>query len=218
MDSINSFLHVLTTVERVISRLKADSEIIRRLAEAENMDEAYAVSLRLERYSERCTILTRMLPIYTYHPMAYQDVREVMLQTVPVEIGFTDEGWFLLRMPNLLPKKEVLNSRNYIRSYLYPSMERYFAEKGPVRFEDCILIFRHVYDKTRPERAMRDHDNIETNTVADIVAMFVLTDDGPSLCSHYYCSAAGEMDYTEVYVVPRSDFPLWLERVQNPVF
>ena len=57
----------------------------------------------------------------------------------------------------------------------------------------------------------RDHDNIEVNMVSDIVAMYVLADDCPSVCSHYYCSAAGEEDRTTVYVVPKQDFPKWLQ-------
>ena len=57
---------------------------------------------------------------------------------------------------------------------------------------------------------MRDHDNIETNMVSDIVAMYVMPDDAPSICSHYECSVMGEDDRTEVYVVPRMDLPQWL--------
>ena len=35
---------------------------------------------------------------------AYADKR--MEEAVPIEIGFTEEGWFCLRMPILLPRKE----------------------------------------------------------------------------------------------------------------
>ena len=89
-------------------------------------------------------------------------------------------------------------------------MRAFFEKQLPVRYRDGILIYRHVYDKARPERKKRDHDNIEINMVSDIVAMYVMTDDGPSVCSHYYCSAEGSEDRTEVYVVPKWDFPIWL--------
>lgn len=36
----------------------------------------------------------------------------------------------------------------------------------------------------------------------------------PRRCAHYYCSAAGEVDCTEVYVVPASRFPEWLAAAQ----
>lgn len=58
---------------------------------------------------------------------------------------------------------------------------------------------------------MRDHDNIEINMVSDIVAMYVMPDDGPQVCSHYYCSAGGTTERTEVYVVPKQEFQTWLE-------
>ena len=79
-----------------------------------------------------------------------------------------------------------------------------------MRYQDCVLIYRHVYDRARPERKMRDHDNIEINMVSDIVAMYVMPDDSPAVCSHYYCSTAGQEERTEVYVVPKKEFPIWL--------
>ena len=61
---------------------------------------------------------------------------------------------------------------------------------------------------------MRDHDNIEVKSVIDAVAFFVLYDDGPLTCEHFYCSAAGDENRTEVFVVPRSDFVKWLTDVK----
>lgn len=125
-----------------------------------------------------------------------------MTETIPVEIGFTAEGWFALRIPALLPKK-ISGSADYIRSFLYPAMRSFFHDKFPVRYRDCVLVYRHVYDRNRPERRWRDHDNIEVNMVSDIIALYVLPDDTPAVCSHYYCSAAASDDRTEVYVVPK---------------
>ena len=79
-------------------------------------------------------------------------------------------------------------------------MQKFFDGKPPVRFTDCVMVFRHVYDQTHPERAMRDHDNIEVNMVSDIVALYVLPDDSPRVCTHYYCSAAGPEERTEIYI------------------
>ena len=90
------------------------------------------------------------------------DTDNLIALCIPVEIGFTVEGWFSLRLPMLLPKKAE-GSADYIRSFLYPAMREFFMEKEPVRFKDCVLIYRHVYDRFRPERQKRDHDNIEIN-------------------------------------------------------
>ena len=170
---------------------------------------AYEQALRLEETAERLVLLTRVLPAYTGSGMAKRDVENAMKRCIPVDMGFTAEGWFRLCIPALLPKKGS-GSADYIRSFLYPAMQEYFQEKEPVRFTDCVLVYCHVYDRERPERRMRDHDNIETNMVSDIVAMYVMPDDAPAVCSHYECSVMGEDDHTEVCVVPGTDFPQWL--------
>lgn len=173
------------------------------------MQVAYEQAMRLEETAERLVLLTRVLPAYTGSDVARLEVDNTMKLCIPVDMGFTAEGWFRLCIPALLPKKGS-GSADYIRSFLYPAMQEYFQRKEPVRFTDCVLVYRHVYDRNRPERRMRDHDNIETNMVSDIVAMYVMPDDAPSVCSHYECSVMGEDDHTEVFVVPRMDFPQWL--------
>ncbi len=178
-------------------------------SQAHQLHMAYEQALRLEEMAERLVLLTRVLPASTGSDMAKRDVENAMKLCIPVDMGFTTEGWFRLCIPALLPKKGS-GSADYIRSFLYPAMQEYFQRKEPVRFMDCVLVYRHVYDRERPERRMRDHDNIETNMVSDIVAMYVMPDDAPSVCSHYECSVMGEDDHTEVYVVPRTDFPQWL--------
>lgn len=170
---------------------------------------AYEQALRLEETAERLVLLTRALPAYTGSDVARLEVDNTMKLCIPVDMEFTAEGWFCLCIPALLPKKGG-GSADYIRSFLYPAMKEYFQKKEPVRFTDCVLAYRHVYNRNRPERRMRDHDNIETNMVSDIVAMYVMPDDAPTVCSHYECSVMGEDDHTEVYVIPKTDFTVWL--------
>lgn len=69
-----------------------------------------------------------------------------------------------------------------------------------------VFVIKSIVDYTQ----YRDHDNIEVNMVSDTVAMYVLTDDAPPCCDHFYCSAASTQERTEVYVVPARDFPQWL--------
>lgn len=215
MASNNSFLDVLSTIDEKIQRMSTEVKTIRQLVTEGQMEDAYAISLRLAKIAERSTLLTRILPVYTGKPSAYPDVEAIVRGTVPVTISITDFGWFYVNLPALLPKKEF-NSRSYVRGYLFPALNRFFADKEPLCFEDAVIIFRHVYSRDRPERRRRDHDNIEVNSVADTIALFVLTDDGPSVCSHYYCSAEGETDCTEVFVIPRTDFPLWIAAEGTP--
>lgn len=154
-------------------------------------------------------MLARSLPACTGRPHVFFDIDQKSEVPTPVEVGFTREGWFSLRMPMLLPRKER-GSAAYVRMLLLPALRRFFQGKPPVRITPCVLVFRHVYARDRPDRALRDHDNIETNMAADCVALYVMEDDGPTACSHYECSAQGNREQTEIYVVPQAEFPQWL--------
>ncbi len=209
MAAASVFLQALGKVEIRAKRLREQIVTARQFYEAGNRGQAYETAMKLEETAERMVLLARTLPAYTGSPHAAMDTDNLIALCIPVEIGFTVEGWFSLRLPMLLPKKAE-GSADYIRSFLYPAMREFFMEKEPVRFKDCVLIYRHVYDRFRPERQKRDHDNIEINMVSDIVALYVMPDDGPEVCAHYYCSAEGAAERTEVYVVPKGDFPVWL--------
>lgn len=210
MEQVSTFLKVLSKVENKIHRMQEKTLVVRRFYQTGNVEGAYEAALNLEEISEQTVLLSRTLPAYTGVPHAAMDVTNLTALCIPVEIGFTAEGWFSLRIPALLPKKET-GSADYIRSFLYSAMRGFFKDKKPVRYQNCVLIYRHVYDRSRPERKKRDHDNIEINMVSDIVAMYVMPDDGPEVCSHYYCSAEGMEERTEVYVIPQREFPMWLK-------
>ena len=77
--------------------------------------------------------------------------------------------------------------------------------------KDVFIVYRHVYDETRPERGVRDHDNIEINTTTDAISTFVLEDDSSRICNHCYMSAEGNEERTEIYVVPKSRIKEWFD-------
>jgi hypothetical protein len=160
-------------------------------------------------HAERLTNLCRFMPAYSGHPRAYEMIEAAMQKNFYTEIGFTAEGWFCLRLPALMPKKNK-GSVLYVTDPLYPAMKRFWHGKEPVCYPYNVIIFRHVYDRERPERQYRDHDNIELNRIVDIVALYVMADDSPMRCRHYYCSAPGGENRTEVYVVPQDEFQHWL--------
>ena len=210
MKTHNTFQKALDKIDAKIQELHEQAFSVRRSYQDGNIKQAYESALRLEEVSEKTVLLTRALPAYTGNPKARLETENLIKLSIPIEIGFTKEGWFSLRIPALLPKKDA-GSADYIRSSLYLAMREFFLDSQPVRYNDCVLIYRHIYARDRPERKKRDHDNIEVNMVSDIVAIYVLPDDGPSVCSHYYCSAQGQSDRTEVYVVPQCGFTEWLE-------
>jgi len=209
--------------EKSYFRLQLDSAIretekllkmLRSIGESRDLETALQMSVTAAKISEGVAMKTRALPAHTGHPQAERMVQEAISESVPVEISLTEEGWFYLRMPILLPRKEK-SPRTYLRGFLYPALATFARERPPIRYRDCVMIFRHTYDRNRPEREYRDHDNIELNTVVDAVAMFFLVDDTPFECRHYYCSVVGDEESTEVFIVPRNAFGVWLEQEKN---
>lgn len=209
MRTGNAFAGTLAKLESQVRKLNMALNNTRYMYDIGNLELTFEVALRLADVSERTTLLARALPAYTGNPRAAREMDIVMERNIPVEIGFSMEGWFCVRIPLLLPKKTA-GSASYVRSFLYPALQEFFKDKPPVRYHGCVLIYRHVYDEKRSERQRRDHDNIEVNMVSDTIALYVMEDDAPSVCNHYYCSAAGTVERTEVYVVPAEDFPIWL--------
>lgn len=206
----NDFLVVLKRIEDQYAKMKTHMEAARWFWKNGNQEAAMERAMKLEELAEKYILTCRALPLYTDIPRARAGVDRIMAETVPVHMGYTDEGWFCLQIPALLPKKDR-GSADYIRGFLYPAMDRFFTGKPRVIYPDAVLCYRHVYDRTRPERKWRDHDNIEVNMVSDTVALHTMNDDGPAACWHFYCSAPGSEDRTEVYVVPQEELRFFLE-------
>ncbi|MBQ7767968.1 MAG: hypothetical protein IJ403_03690 [Oscillospiraceae bacterium] len=209
--------------EKSYFRLQLDSTIretekllklLRTISESRDLETALQLSVTAAKISEGVALKTRALPAHAGHPQAERMVQEAISESVPVDIRLTEEGWFYLRMPILLPRKEK-SPRTYLRGFLYPALAVFARERPPIRYRNCVMIFRHIYDRNRPEREYRDHDNIELNTVVDAVAMFFLVDDTPFECRHYYCSMIGDEESTEVFIVPRNEFGIWLSQEKN---
>lgn len=205
------FERCLDSASRRVGKAWAALEEVQSHLRRRDMDGAYAAAFEAAEHSEKLANLCRELPAYTGRPRARKMIEDAMLANFPVGIGFTAEGWFCLRIPALLPKKDR-GSPAYITDPLYPAMKHFWHGKRPARYPDNVAVFRHVYGRDRPERQYRDHDNIELNRVLDIVALYVMHDDSPLKCRHYYCSAQGSVERTEVYVLPRGDFGRWLEQ------
>lgn len=181
-----------------------------------NDDEQKACDLSLdyERTVEKLVAQSRDVVLYNGNSYA-QAVMCAINKYAPVDISYTKEGWLLVSIPALLPKKEKGNSQ-YIREIVRDALYKYCRQNDVDKFDKCVLVFEHVYDYKIPKRQWRDHDNIEVNTVSDMIALFLLRDDSAYICSHFYYSKAGKQNRTNIYVVPDTDFAKWCE--QKEVF
>ena len=106
MEIPNSFARTLAKLEGRVKKLNMALHNTRHLYELGDQEMTYAVAMRLADTAEQVTLLARALPACTGNPIAAQELQDVMAINVPVEMGFTKEGWFSVRLPLLLPKKE----------------------------------------------------------------------------------------------------------------
>ncbi len=211
----NKFQEAVRKGQRLLVKLTSDFAAMDKMADDNQDAEAFQLAFVAQRNICKLFQVGNYLPAISGDPAASKAVDAVVAEEIPVEIGYTEEGWFILRMPMLLPKKEGGNV-DHLRTILYPAFKRFFNyQQHTVKFSDCVIIYRHVYDRNRLERQYRDHDNIELNFVTDTVALYVMEDDAPLKCAHYYCSASGSTERTEVYVVPREDFVAWYQMSEN---
>ena len=161
--------------------------------------------LKMVASSERSCLKMRKLPVYLGNPNARYEVQEIIDDVMNVEVGYTEQGWFCVRMPFLLPKKES-GSSEYVKNMLYSPLSKFFKNKVREVPKQAVLVYRHVYEESHPEKQMRDHDNIEINQVSDCIALWAMEDDSPTYCEHFYMSARGDKSRTEVYVIPHDEF------------
>ena len=207
-ENAKNTIKEIRKVLQKISKLTDDAEFLtdREFPQTELND----ISLELERQTETLALLGRALPLDLGDPETRMLSEKIPAEAMDIRIGYTPEGWFRLEIPALLPKKSKSGNVNYIRAPLLKAMSAYFREHSHERFGPSVIVYRHVYDRNLPERRRRDHDNIEVNFVTDAVALFTLPDDSPAWCSHFYCSAAGDINCTQIFVVPQTDFERWL--------
>ena len=173
--------------------------------EGKRYELAYEQAFDFAYEAKKLTLLARVIPAYTGHPRAKERMDAQIEKAIPISIELTPEGWLKMVIPALLPRKERGN-QDYIQENLYPAMRRFMQSRPPFHFGKSVIVFRHVYNYERPDRLLRDHDNIELNAVVNAVAFHLLHSDGPKWLEHYYCAARGEADSTEVYLVQQGDF------------
>lgn len=200
------------TARRYLKSAEKILDNIDYLIEHEKRNEAIEESFRYEELAEKIVNNARMMPIVTGRPGITKEVEDIIITENNVVVEYMDNGWFHISIPSLLPRKERGNP-SFIRATLSAAMKKYFSTNERKKFEEnCIFIVQHNYSKARSEREYRDHDNIELNSVVDMVALYVLIDDCPLRCKHYYCSSVAEKDNTQIYVIPESDFIEWLSK------
>ena len=196
--------------QRDMAVLESKMKQMISLAEAGRLEEADTLLPEIITMSHRIVLRNRELGLAADDPVVRKVSETILADDAPVEIGFSGEGWFVVRMAPLARTRDTA-CKEYIRGMIFPAMRRFFADKPAVRFPACTIVYRHVYDRVLPASHRRDYDNVEVKLVTDAVAMYVMVDDSPHYCRMYHCAASGAESRTEVYVMPQEDLPRWLQ-------
>lgn len=208
----NQFFDDIACLKQQNDKLSKSLAKIEKYIEDGEISKAYAESYSMEAIAEKLTNIARVTPIATGNKAAHSKVADNIIEITDIDVCYTDEGWFRISIPALLPRKEK-GSASYIRASVQTALNRYFYQNPHDKFSSAsVIIFEHIYASGRKDRAYRDHDNIEINVIVDLLAMYCMIDDSPMLCRHYYTSKMGDNDKTNVYIVPVSDFTEWLAR------
>lgn len=204
------FLLTLDETEEIakeVIRLAKNVKVM-HMANPDNPDIVEKAS-ELQRKAEKLTLRARVMVMYSQAPdgkaLSFKNTENV----IPVELAISEDGWFCMRLPMLASKKMKGNS-DYIREFLYDVLTEYFNTFQFKKLNKAALIFKHVYKHGTPESWYRDHDNIETKQVADVVALFTMVDDSPKHCFHLSEGSEGDDNLTEIYVVPDKSFMSWI--------
>lgn len=125
-----------------------------------------------------------------------------------VKIMSSDEVIFF-EMPLLIPKTKFNRAgKDYLVSTLHSVFKAHFSVYGRLRYEEPVVIwFEHVYQRKEGRNPMRDHDNVETKIVKDLLTPYIMADDCPLYCSDLCTSRFGDRDKTCIHVVPVNIFP-----------
>ena len=148
-------------------------------------EEVEKASLCAERLTEK---LRRLAMESVAKPERQRDYRERLIRSHWIRVEF-EKGILRAELPFLLPHRKSKYT-DYIYQPLFLAMEKWCGERGKEgleipAFKEAVVCFCHVYDKRKPEIRVRDHDNIELNTVTDIIALYLMPDDAPRRCAPF---------------------------------
>ena len=200
----------ISVADKLLKQLENSLSIIHEKIEQDDKEGLVKELFNYENISEKAINNARLLPIVSGLPKAREMIDDIIVSENDVKISYTKEGWFYVKIPSLLPKKEK-GDPSYIRATLNSGMKKFFKTHKRNKYEeDMVIIFKHNYSKERTYREYRDHDNIELNAIVDMIALHVLIDDSPMKLKHFYCSCIEDDDSTEIFLIPSTDFKIWL--------
>ena len=131
-----AYLDIIKKNNRTLNKANEIMSDIQQAVAYNDENSVYDLSLDYERTVERLVPLSRDLVICQGRKESEQAVKQAIQSNAPVGINFTKEGWFVLSIPALLPRKEKGNAQ-YIREIVHDALSEYCKDKNIQRFGKC---------------------------------------------------------------------------------
>ena len=196
--------------QKDVTALEAKLNLLMQMYQEGKEDEADKLLNEAISLAEKMSIRNREMILSIGNPNAKEDFEKILEEEHPMKIGFTPQGWFGIRMQPLALNENAA-SKEFIRSIIYPAMRNFFEDKNTVRYDKCVVAYRHVLDESIEHIGRPDYTNSEIKMVTDTVAMYVMVDDSPRHCRLYHYCIPGADPHTEVYVIPEDEFVEWVK-------
>lgn len=130
-------------------------------------------------------------------------------ETFQITIKKTAEGWYQIRIPAILKRKEALKSQWFLRRPLELALSLYFG-KHPNEYADKYSVIAYVhYVPVGSNVKAIDNDNYEVNGITDDLGTAFLRGDQAFHCFIFSMSKPSDNPYTEIYIVPQREFAEW---------
>lgn len=206
-----NFESLFKRIKTNLDNIEKSISLIDALKKSLDYKSLLAETFHLAYLSEIFTNNVRGLAINTGIDKSYNDkkMNEIFHKALDFRLDYILDGKVVkLKINRLLPKKEH-GSATYIRTTLHEFLKQERKQGKIKRFKEPIVIcFQHVYTNAYE---VRDHDNIELNAIVDLIALFFLNDDSPRFLDHFYTAKMDDRAYTNIYLIPKTQFTQFLD-------
>ena len=165
--------------------------------------------------SERITCQLRNL-VYAADVTRKAEYMKQAADVHGIQISMED-GILSVKLPGLLPKRRIRNNTAFLYEPLNYAMQEYLKEHCISLYQDCVVCFSHVYDKTLSLCRIRDYDNLEFKQILDTISTYVLLDDTGLFCDSYHTTELGQQDCTIICIMEKERFAEWFQKRKNHI-
>ncbi len=123
----------------------------------------------------------------------------------------SENGILEITLPCLLPKRKQRRSTEFITDPLYFALSQYADGHALPKYRQCVVCFSHIYSRDLFGIRARDYDNLELKALLDVIASFLMEDDGGLLCDAYNTTELGQYDCTRISVMDKNRFYDWIK-------